>query len=124
VQAIAGAVMVAGKPADHRFFLKSFTGVSDLRIAGNTATAATPRGELTIMDPVGFNGAFGHAAPPVRNGARLAALRFAAADLATTEDVLQASGVKFAAAGGRLVIAPEQAMGATIVFERARDKAA
>jgi hypothetical protein len=76
------------------------------------------------MDPVGFNGAFGHAAPPVRNGARLAALRFAVADLGATEDVLQAAGITFAAAGGRLVVASDQAMGATIVFERARDKAA
>jgi len=117
VTGIAGVVMVAGKPADHRFFLSSYSGVPNIDFAPGKLSVETPRGEIAIMDPVGFRSRFGSAAPATTSGVRLAAIRFAVADLEATEAVLRAANVAFAESAGQLVIGGTTAMGATLVFE-------
>ena len=118
-QSVAGVVVVAAKPAEHRDFIATFTGVSDLRSSANAVIAKTPRGDVAVMDPVGFRSAFGGAAPPVTDGARLAALRLTVGDLSATEDILRNDNIAFGGKGSQLVIGAGTAMGATIVFEQA-----
>jgi hypothetical protein len=118
--AVAGIVMVAAKPADHRFFLRSLTGANELQANGVTVTAKTDRGDITVVDPVGFSRLYGTASPPVKDGARLAAVRFRVADLAATEDLLRSANIAFSAIGGQAVVGSGAARGVTIVFEQNR----
>jgi hypothetical protein len=117
-EAVAGVVMVAAKPADHRFFVKSFSGV-DPKLSGTTLTAATPRGDIVVTDPVGFARIFGTPAPAVQKSARLAAIRFKVKDLSATENLLREAKIAFASGAGQIAVGAGVAMGATLVFEEA-----
>jgi hypothetical protein len=117
VSSVAGVVIVAAKPADHRSFLRSFTGAAEVKINGNIVTAKTDRGEITVIDPVSFGRLYGSAPPAVKEGARLAAIRFKVTDLAATEDVLRAANIAFNTTASQAVIGAGVAFGATIVFE-------
>jgi len=61
--------------------------------------------------------------PDVSHGARLAALRFVVADPGLLEGVPQQAGIAGLFAGNVTVIGPEDAMGAVLVFEPARQVA-
>ncbi len=116
VGGVGGVVIAAAKPADHRSFLRSFSGANQIEANGVSITAKTDRGEITIVDPVGFSRLFGSAPPPVKDGARLAAIRFEVADLARVEDVLRAAKIPFNTVGGQAVVSSGVAFGAAIVF--------
>jgi hypothetical protein len=113
---VAGVVIVAAKPADHRFFLRSFSGAGDIETNGVTISAKTDRGEITIVDPVAFSRLFASAPPPAKDGARLAAIRFEVSDLTATEEVLRFAKIPFNSTGAHAVISSDVAFGATIVF--------
>jgi hypothetical protein len=113
---VAGVVIVAAKPADHRFFLRSFSGANETESNGVAFTAKTDRGEITIIDPMGFNRLFGNASPPAKDGARLAAVRFEVSDLTATEELLRSANIPFNTDGGQAVVSDDAAFGATIVF--------
>ena len=115
---IAGTVLVAESAADHGDFLSAFSGVPDLRVTANAVSAATPRGEVAIMSPSAFRDHFGSEPPDISSGARLAALRFSVRDQAALAAALGASGIEFASHMGRTVVAPANAMGATLAFEQ------
>jgi hypothetical protein len=55
--------------------------------------------------------------PDVARGPRLAALRFLVRDLAATAAVVSSNGIAAATAGSRIVVGPDTAFGATLVFE-------
>ena len=117
--AVAGVVIVAAKPADHRFFLRSFSGAGAIETNGVTISAKTDRGEITIVDPVAFSRLFASAPPPAKDGARLAAIRFEVADLTATEEFLRAAKIPFNSTGAQAAISSDVAFGATIVFAEA-----
>jgi hypothetical protein len=114
--AIAGAVLVAENPADHHVFLSAFTGVRDLKSTSSGITAATQRGDIKVMDPAAFRAHFGAEPPALAAGARLAAVEFSVRDRAALAAALDAGGIAHAAHMGSVVVAPETAMGATLVF--------
>jgi hypothetical protein len=114
---VAAAVLVADNPTDHHIFLSTFSGVRDLHATSNGVTAATPRGEIRVMDPTAFRGHFGAEPPDVSAGARLAALQFRVRDRVALVAALQAGGIGFASRMEQIVVPSERAMGATIVFE-------
>jgi hypothetical protein len=114
VSGVAGVVLVADNPADHHVFLKAFSGVSDLQSTSSGITLETPRGEIQVMDPSAYRLHFGVEGPDVARGMRLAAIRFAVRDKATAQAVLGASA---ADRMHKLVVGPERANGATLVFE-------
>jgi hypothetical protein len=116
---VAGAVMVAENPTDHHIFLSAFTGERELHAGSGAVTAPTPRGEIKIMDPAAYRTRFGTEPPDISHGARLAALRFSVRDRAALIAALARGGIAHADHMGATVIAPETAMGATLVFERA-----
>jgi len=116
---IAGAVLVAENPTDHHIFLSAFTGERELHAGSGAITAPTPRGDIRVMDPAAFRTRFGAAPPDVSAGARLAAMRFSVRDRAALRAAFARGQVEAAEHMDAIVVAPEAAMGATLVFEAA-----
>lgn len=97
---IAGVVLVAGNPGDHRNLLSAFTGEREPHATSSGIAVKTPRGEIRVMTPAAYRDYFGAAPPDTGVGARLAALCFAMRE-----------GM------GRPTVGPNAAMGAAIAFE-------
>jgi Glyoxalase-like domain len=118
VTGIAGIVLVADYPRDHQTFLTAFTG-ADIIATSSGITAKTPRGDINVMEPASFTRRFGTMPPPTAAGARLAALRFGAGNLATVRAALQRGKISFSEHAQELVVGPDLAFGAMLVFEGA-----
>jgi catechol 2,3-dioxygenase-like lactoylglutathione lyase family enzyme len=116
--AISAAVLVADNPTDHHIFLEAFTGARDVRATSLGLRIETPRGEILVYDPRALSDAFGSAAPK-EEGLRLAALVFGVADLGATRTWLETAGLRPRDLHERLVMGPDEAMGAVIAFESA-----
>jgi catechol 2,3-dioxygenase-like lactoylglutathione lyase family enzyme len=114
--AIASAVIVAENPSDHHIFLSAFTGERELHATSSGITAQTPRGDLAIMDAAAFRSHFGVRPPDIAGGARLAAIWFVVRDRDALIAALDAGAVPHNLHMGHVVVAPEAAMGATLVF--------
>jgi Glyoxalase-like domain len=120
---VASVVMVAENPSDHHIFLSAFTGERELLATSSGITVTTPRGTIQVMEPSAYAGHFGVEAPDITHGARLAALVVAVRDLSLITALLHTAQVAAATQMGRLVIGPERAMGAAIIFEQAEGRA-
>lgn len=116
---IAGAVVVADAPHEHRAFFEAFAGAKAVDGAGGLSLA-TARGRIDLMTPARFTGRYGVAAPDMSRGARLAALRFAVADPSLLQGMPELAGLAGLEAGGPVVIGADDAMGAVLVFEAGR----
>jgi hypothetical protein len=114
---IAGVVLVAENPTDHHIFLSSLTDVRDLHATSSGVTASTPRGDIKVMDPAAFRSHFGTEPPDISRGARLSALQFRVRDRVALTAALTAGEIASSARMGLIVVAPETAMGATLVFD-------
>src|SRR4029077_13637612 len=114
--AIAGIVMVSENPEAHRHFLSAFSGVSDVRSGTNGIAVETPRGEIQVLNPDAYRMHVGTEPPDLSRGARLAAIRFSIADKACLKDMLDKGGVAFSEHRGNVVLAPDVATGATLIF--------
>jgi hypothetical protein len=114
--AVAGAAIVAENPSDHHIFLSAFTGERELIATSSGITAHTPRGDLAIMDGAAFHSHFGVAPPPAGERARLAALRFTVRDREVLGRALAAADIPYDLHMGQLIVGPEAAMGAVLVF--------
>jgi catechol 2,3-dioxygenase-like lactoylglutathione lyase family enzyme len=117
VRGIAGVVLVSERPAEHHAFLSAFSGVADLQVGGDAIAGSTPRGEIEVIDPAAFRRRFAAEPPDVSRGASLAALRFDVSDRSALAAALNEGGVAFSSSPGAIVITPDDAMGATLVFE-------
>jgi hypothetical protein len=116
-KAVPGVVLVADNPTDHHIFLKAFTGVSDLHSTSIGVRARTENGDIEIMEPVSFCDEFGVSPDVDAEGMTLNGLRFAVADIAEAEATLGKGGLAFQRHVGRLVLPPDVAHGATLIFE-------
>jgi len=119
VGAVPGVAMVADNPADHHIFLKAFTGVSDLHSSSIGIKARIENGDVEIMEPVSFRDQFGVSPAVEGEGMTLNALRFEVADIARVEALHRQSGIASQRHVGRLVVPPDVACGATLIFETA-----
>ena len=119
VTGVAGAVMVADNPSDHHIFMSAFAGERDLLSSSAGITVTTPRGELQVVTPAAFSDLFGIAAPDVSEGGRLAALRLTSSDMNATQASLSSGAFSPIRRMARLVVPPDQALGAALVFETA-----
>jgi len=117
---VGGVVMVADNPADHHIFLSAFTGVRVLHSNSIGVTSVTPHGDLEIMEAASFRDQFGVAKTVEGEGAELSGLRLGVRDLGHLEAQLRAGDIAHHRRVGRVVIAPEAAFGATLVFEQTR----
>jgi catechol 2,3-dioxygenase-like lactoylglutathione lyase family enzyme len=120
VAGIAGAVLVAENPTDLHIFLSAFAGERELAATSSGIVAPTPRGDIRVMDPAAFRLHFGISPPDISTGARLAAVRFTVRDgarlLARTKDVDLPASIHM----GAIVIPPDAAHGATLIFEESK----
>lgn len=116
---VAGVVLVANRPEEHREFLAAFTGERAATATATGISVQTPRGAVDVMTPASFTGDLGTRPPEVARGARVAALRFAVRDMAAARMALRSGKVDFAERSQRLVVGPDTAFGATLVFEGA-----
>src|SRR3981081_4427762 len=114
---VAGVVLVAENPTDHHIFLSALTGIRDLHATSSGVSASTPRGDIKVMDPAAFRSHFATEPPDISEGARLARLQFRVRDRGGLVAALQAGGIEFASQMGQLIVPPDIAMGATILFE-------
>jgi hypothetical protein len=114
---IAGVVLVAEKPEDHRQFFAGFAGDPQITADASGLAVTTPRGKIQVLTPAAFTSAFGVPPPDTTRGARLAALRFAVSNMAATRGAWQIGAIDFAERDRRFVIGPDTAIGATLVFE-------
>ena len=116
---IAGVVVVAGEPQQHRDFFEAFAG-TQAAAAEDGIFLATPRGRIDVVTAPAFTHRYGVVAPDVSRGARLAALRFAVTEPSLLQSAPEIAGLAGLYVGNPTVIGAEDAMGATMVFERAR----
>ncbi len=119
--AVAGVVLVADKPESHQPFLSTFIGEREWGATSDGIQATTPRGQIAVVTPRAFAEQFSVPPPDVTHGARLAALRFSVRDFDEAVARLQDAQPRARLHKGRIVIGPDEAMGATLVFEPGRD---
>jgi catechol 2,3-dioxygenase-like lactoylglutathione lyase family enzyme len=118
VSGIAGIVAVANEPERHRNFMQSFVGAA-AQSDSDGFRIATPHGAIEVATPAAFVRRFGVEAPDVSRGARLAAIRFTAADASLLQGAPELAGMAGLYAGNAAVIGPQDALGAVLVFENA-----
>jgi hypothetical protein len=116
---VPGAVMVADNPTDHHIFLKAFTGAQDLHSSSIGIRARTENGDIDIMEQVAFRDQFGILPDVKGEGMTLNALRFEVADIVQAEALQRQSGIASRRHAGRLIVPPDVACGATLIFETA-----
>ena len=116
---VGGVVMVADNPADHHIFLSAFTGVRLLHSNSIGVKSVTPHGDIDLMEVPSFRDQFGVVKTTTGEGAELAGLRLEVRDLDRLETQLNAGGIAHHRRVGRVVIAPDAAFGATLIFEEA-----
>jgi hypothetical protein len=114
-----GAVLVADNPAGHQSFIKAYTGAGAMDASSAGVTARTENGDIDILPPASFRDRFGASPGVAGEGMTFGALRFAVADLAQTEALHRQNGIASQRHDGRLVMPPELAYGATLIFETA-----
>ena len=117
---VPGVVMVADNPTDHHVFLKAFTGVSDLHSSSIGVRVRTENGDIEIVEPVAFRDQFGLSPEVSGDGMTLNAVRFEVADIGRVEAALKTNGIAAERHVGRLVVPPDLAFGATLIFETAK----
>jgi len=115
---IGGVVMVADNPTDHHVFVSAFTGVRLLHSNSIGVKSVTPHGDLDIMEAMSFRDQFGVTKTIAGEGAELSGLRLEVRDLDQLETRLKAGGIAYQRRVGRVVIAPNVAFGATLIFEQ------
>src|ERR1700674_561018 len=116
-QAIAAAVFVAENPTDHHIFLETFSGSRDVRATSLGLRVATPGGVILAFDGRGFEDSLGLPPPPAV-GLRLPGPGFRDSHPAATKALFDKNGVAHREHRERLVVGPEIAHGAALVFER------
>jgi len=113
---VAAVTMVAADPAAHRSALLAFTGAGETRSRADGYDIPLPRGSISVTTPAAFTSAFGVGAPEPGDGLRLAAIHFPEGDRQRLHHLLTTSNVAASSAGDTIVIPPEIAHGATLVF--------
>jgi hypothetical protein len=112
---IAGIVMVSENPEDHRHFISAFAGERHVDANANGISVTTPRGVIQVMNPSAWRAATGAEPPDLTRGAHLAAIRFAVRDKAMA--ALKSSRIAAAERDDSVVVPPDAAHGATLIFE-------
>jgi hypothetical protein len=114
---IAGIVMVSENPENHRHFVSAFAGERHIDADANGISATTPRGVIQVMNPSAWRATTGTEPPDLTRGAHLAAIRFIVRDKAAAMSALKSSGIAVTERDGSVVVPPDAAHGATLIFE-------
>jgi hypothetical protein len=116
---VSGVTMVASNPVGHQSFLKAFTGVGDLHSSAVGVKAHTENGDIEILGPAAYCDQCGSTVEVIGEGMTLNAVRFTVADILQTEALQRQNAITPRRHAGRLVIPPDFARGATLIFETA-----
>jgi hypothetical protein len=114
---VSGAVLVADNPTDHHTFLTTFTGQRELHSTSLGLIATTPRGEVEIVEPVTYSDRFGLAATVQGDAMSLVALRVGVLWPNRVLEHLARNGIAHRQQGETIIVGPEAAFGATLIFE-------
>jgi catechol 2,3-dioxygenase-like lactoylglutathione lyase family enzyme len=120
VAGIAGVTLVAENPADHTAFFRAFAGVTDVKSNSNGIAIKTPRGEIQVMDSTAYRRHSVVEPPDLTRGARLAAIRFSLRDKTALMSALGKGGIVSTEHMGNVIVPPDAAFGATLLFEPAK----
>ena len=118
-RSVGGVILVADNPTDHHIFMSAFTGVRLLHSNSIGVKSVTPHGDIDLMEAASFRDQFGVVKTITGEGVELSGLRLQVADLAKLEACLRHNDVAFVRRLNRIVIAPDTAFGATLIFEAA-----
>ena len=118
-QRVVGVVLVASDPMRHEGFLRSYTGC-ELRRDTNGVVAHTGNGDIEATRPSSYRDWFGVPTEAIGQAMTLNAMRFTVADLAQSEALLRQSGLYYHNLASRLIVPPDTAFGATLIFEAAK----
>jgi len=116
---VQGVTMVASNPAGRKTFLKAFTGVGEVQSTAAGVAVRTENGDIEILTPAAYRDRFGVQPEPMGEGMTLNATRFAVADILQTAALHRQNGIVSRHHTGRLVVPPDAAHGATLIFEKA-----
>ena len=108
-----GKVEEAYQEVAKRLGILPEAGVRDLKATSTGITLETPRGEIQVMDPAAFRLHYAIEPPDVTRSMRLAAIRFAVRDMKTARAALAHATERM----DKLIVGPQAAHGATLVFE-------
>lgn len=115
--AVLGAVLAADNPADHYTFITSWTGQRELHATSLGLLAKTPRGSVEVIDPASYADRF-DLVPPVQGEAMvLSALRIGVLWPSPVIEHLKVNSIAYHQRGQAIIVGPEAAFGATLVFE-------
>jgi hypothetical protein len=117
-RSVNGVTLVASNPAGHRAFLETFTGAF-VQSKATGVVARTENGDIEILQPAAYLNEVGNRVGQIGSGMTLRALRMIVEDISQTEALHRRNGVAFSRHAGRIVLAPETAHGATLIFEKA-----
>jgi hypothetical protein len=121
VMGVAGVLVVADQPEEHRQFFEVFADASAVARDGDLVIP-TPRGMIEVVSPAAFLHRFGVKPPDMARGARLAALRLVATQPSRLQALPELAGIAGLYVGNDAIIGSEDAMGAILVFERSAQK--
>jgi hypothetical protein len=119
--AVPGVVMVAEHPAHHRDFLRAYIGAGEVAPWDGGIVAHTENGNIEILEPSAVVDLVGFPVKASGQGLTLNAMRFAVADLAGTEALHRQNGLAVRRHWERLIVPPDEAFGATLIFEAAKE---
>lgn len=119
-QRVAGVVIVANDPASHRDFLKAYIGTGEVSSSAAGVTAHTENGDIEILAPSAARDRLGYPVKASGAGMTMIAIRFVVADLAQTGVLHRQNGLAVRRQGDRLIVPPQEAFGATLIFEGAK----
>jgi hypothetical protein len=118
-QRVAGVVIVANDPASHRDFLKAYTGRETISGAAGI-TVHTENGDIEVLEPNAARDR-GISTPASGEGMTFSAIRFVVDDPARIETLYRQNGLTYRRHGEQLIVPPEEAFGATLIFEAAKE---
>ena len=120
VAGIAGVVMVSERPEEHRHFIGAFSGVSEIKSSACGISVQTERAAIQVMNPSAYKAYAGTEPPNLTRGARLAAMRFIADAGAKVTSTLNKGDIAALERNGNIVVPPDAAYGATLIFETSK----
>jgi len=116
VAGVAGVVVVADQPGQHRQFFEAFADTPAVADSDGFAII-TPRGAIDVVTPATYLRRFGLKPPEMTRGARLAALRLTVTQPSRLQAAPELAGIAGLYVGNAAIIGSEDAMGAVLVFE-------
>jgi hypothetical protein len=114
---VAGVMLTADEPAQHRAFLAAFAAVDEVAAVNGGIGVRTPRGIIDIMEPAAARARFGAERAAREGGLAISALRIDVPDLNGLRARLSDADVPASLTATGVVVPAQAAFGAILAFE-------